>query len=378
MIEAAAGPGAWARFVHRVRTEGNRPERIPWAMAVGVFLGCTPFYGFHWALCLLAGGLLGLNRLQVYAAANLSNPLLAPLLVFAEVQAGAWLRRGHAWPLERGAFANLDPWMFGGDLLVGSLAVGLVLALLAGLAAFALIRRSGLAPDEHELVEAAALRHLGGGIGAWEFARGKLRLDPVYLELLRRRLVPEQGVLLDLGCGRGLLLGLVASARLRAGDRRPLALLGIENDARAARAAARALAGNGEVVCADLRDAPIPACDAAALLDVLHYLEPAAQDELVARAASALRAGGRLLIREADAGGGRGFTLVRWSERLRALLRGRPRTRFAYRRAGDWAALLASHGLEVERLAMGRGTPFANVLVVARKSEMPPPSSATA
>jgi len=45
----------------------------------------------HLTICWLIGYVLGLNRLKMYFAANISNPFVAPWLVVVEVQAGAWL-----------------------------------------------------------------------------------------------------------------------------------------------------------------------------------------------------------------------------------------------------------------------------------------------
>jgi hypothetical protein len=36
---------------------------------------------------------LGLNRLKIYLAANISNPFFAPTLLFAELQIGSLMRR---------------------------------------------------------------------------------------------------------------------------------------------------------------------------------------------------------------------------------------------------------------------------------------------
>ena len=82
------------RLFHHLRTEGAGAGRETAAVALGVFIGCLPIYGLHLLICWIAGLLLGLNRLKMYLAANVSNPLVAPWLIFAEVQAGAWLRRG--------------------------------------------------------------------------------------------------------------------------------------------------------------------------------------------------------------------------------------------------------------------------------------------
>jgi Cyclopropane fatty acid synthase and related methyltransferases len=172
--------------------------------------------------------------------------------------------------------------------------------------------------------------------------------------------LPTRGLLLDLGCGRGLLL----SALRGAGS--GLRLIGIEA-AKTAEVAARALAGEAEIVRGDLREAPLPACDAAALLDVLHYLERGEQERLLRAVAAALRPGGVLLLREADAGAGRGFAVVRLAERLASCARGEPFRRLVYRGAAEWERALAETGLRVESMPMGSGTPFANVLLVGRK-----------
>ena len=47
---------------------------------------------FHLLLVAGIGWLLGLNRLRMYVAANISNPLFAPALIFAEIQLGAGFR----------------------------------------------------------------------------------------------------------------------------------------------------------------------------------------------------------------------------------------------------------------------------------------------
>src|SRR5436190_967361 len=90
-------PAVSARLRHRfvnLRTEGAGALRETAAVALGVFIGCTPLYGLHLLICWTLGYALGLNRLMMYVASNISNPFVAPWLLFAEEQAGAWLRRG--------------------------------------------------------------------------------------------------------------------------------------------------------------------------------------------------------------------------------------------------------------------------------------------
>jgi predicted TPR repeat methyltransferase len=103
------------------------------------------------------------------------------------------------------------------------------------------------------------------------------------------------------------------------------------------------------------------------LLDVLFYLGADEQALVLERAARALNPGGLFLLREPDAGAGFAFRLTRWSERLLEASRGRLRNRLHYRSAREWAGLLEALGFAVGTESMSAGTPFANILFVARK-----------
>lgn len=362
----------WLRgSVHTLRTEGQGPAREAAAIGLGVLIGTSPFYGAHLFMCWLFGRLLGLNRLKVYLAANVSNPLVAPALIFAELQTGAWLRRRevHAFTVE--TVKTLNPWTFGLDVLVGSLVVGGLLAIAAAGATYAVARRRRQDPGFSTLVSRAADRYVAVGITAWEFARSKLRGDPVYRQVLCGGLLPGGGTLVDIGCGQGLMLALLAEAG-RATDTGlsnacgPLPrferLVGIETRPSVARLARTALEGDATVMDADARHADLGPCDAVLLFDVLQMMPLDHQDALVARFGALLRDGGIMLVREADAAAGWRFTFVRTGNRLKALALGRWRQRFYFRTAAEWSACFSRHGFRVDVREMSGGTPFANVL----------------
>jgi len=381
------------RLVISIRTEGCGSVRESAAIAAGVFIGCLPFYGFHLLMCAAVGTVFGLNRLKMYLAANISNPFVAPWLVFLEIQAGAWLRRGSFHPLTVEAVKTTSPAIFGTDLLIGSVATGAVLAVLAGWLTYAVVRGTD---DRHaftELVRLTSDRYINAGIVAWEFARGKLRADPIYKAvvcggLLARPSDPPvsaagdpPGVgpgrtLLDVGCGLGLTLALIAEARRaeRAGtwpaewpsppcfER----MIGIETRGRVAAIAAAVLAGDAEVITADARTVAYARVHAVLLFDVLHMMRREEQETLLASMAAALEPSGLMLIREADAAAGWRFTAVRWGNYVKALAFGSWNQQFHFRTASEWQACLARHGLHAEVREMSEGTPFANVLLLVR------------
>ena len=226
------------------------------------------------------------------------------------------------------------------------------------------------------LVDATAGRYQAAGRSHQGFARGKLRYDPVFRALLHAAWWPQTGRLVDVGCGRGLLLALLDTARRRAADGEAspwpvpsaqVALHGVDMMAGAVSAAQKALGDAATFTVGDAARHPLPEASAIVLLDVLHYLHAADQEALLARAAAALVPGGVLVLREADAGPGMAFTMTRWAERIRAVGRGHWRQRFAYREAAAWRSLLAAQGLVVQARPMSQGTPFDNQLVIARR-----------
>ena len=80
----------WRTIVH----EHTSPARVAAAIVVGAVVGCTPLFGLHIVVCLALAWALGLNKLIVYGAANLSIPPLVPLIGFASVQLGERIRHG--------------------------------------------------------------------------------------------------------------------------------------------------------------------------------------------------------------------------------------------------------------------------------------------
>ena len=212
------------------------------------------------------------------------------------------------------------------------------------------------------LVEAASAPYRAAGRFAWHFARGKLRGDPAFRHFLEARLIPEGARLLDLGCGQGLLRALLDAA----GAPRLASYRGIELMARDVERARRALGDACGVARGDVRTAPFGAADVVVLLDVLHYMPRTDQDAVLARVRAALSAGGTLLLRVGDADGGLPFLLGNFVDWTVAFARGHGATRFHCRSVAQWRGALEALGFEVRAEPMSRGTPFANVLLVAR------------
>jgi SAM-dependent methyltransferase len=231
-------------------------------------------------------------------------------------------------------------------------------------------------PQVAALIAAASAPYRSAGRFAWHFARGKLQGDPAFAAILAHGLLSDGKRILDLGCGQGLLASWLLTAHAAYRDGRwphgwprppaPEQLTGVDFAAREVAWARTALGERARIVLEDIRRANYVSADAIVILDVLHFMDFAAQEAVLARARAALSPGGVLLLRVGDAEGGAGFALSKLIDRVVALLRYQRLPRLHCRPAREWRSLLGQLGFLTEALPMSQGTPFANVLLVGR------------
>lgn len=364
-------PVRWLRDLWRhLRSEHTTSGRLTAAVAIGLFVGTLPLYGLHLPICIALSALFGLNKLTTYLAANISNPLMSPFLIFGSVQLGERVLHGRFLALTVDDLERMAPARFFGAWWVGALLLGLAIAVLGGLLTWLGTvrrrRRERAARDADPFLRAAgevARRYLPFGRFVHGYVRGKLVGDPVYRALVSQ--IPPGARVLDVGSGRGqfaLLLALGDPGRT---------ITGLDWDAAKvdlARSVARDLPSVSFEV-ADLRTADLagPPADAVLILDVLHYLPAPAQDAVLRKAAARLAPGGTLWVREADAAAGWRFRLTALEEGLFTRLRFNRGAVLCFRPAADLVRVLSDEGLEVVSEPMWEGTPFANVLIAARR-----------
>jgi Methyltransferase domain len=263
-----------------------------------------------------------------------------------------------------------------------------------------------------ELLDAATQPYRASGRFGWHFARGKLGRDPVFRYLVERglfvppheqepprslRSLPPEGTgsgfgrpgatagpvrVLDIGSGQSLIASLVHQMRrLHAARRWPiewpappadeLRYTGIElmpKDIARARAALAHLPVAPVLVNGNMCEVEYPPSDLVVILDVLHYVDIAAQDHVLERVHACLRAGGgRLLLRIGDQDSARGFAASQWVDRIVTNIRGHRAPPTWGRPLKDWIAKLEAIGFAVQAVPKSEGTPFANVLLVAQR-----------
>jgi uncharacterized protein (DUF2062 family) len=350
------------RLWRRLRGTPGSPAKAAAAVALGLFVGCQPLYGLHWALVLALCLPLRLDAVLAYLAANISNPLIAPFLLVSEVELGAYVTTGHFVAFDTARARALGAGGFAQHLFVGGVLLGALLASLGfGLAWLVASRRratralAALDPFEAAVARTAA-RYEAAPPGDRYYVAGKLAFDPVCR--LAAELAGPLGRVLDLGCGRGQLSLLLWERGLTS------SIVGFDADARKI-AVAQAAGPEARFEVADIAALSLEPADTVLLIDVLHYLPLAEQDALLRAAAEALAPGGRILVRELDRARSWRSASTRaleWLARKTGLNRGRASV---YRPAAELIAVLERAGLRCDLQGASERTPFANVLIVA-------------
>ncbi|HYM85300.1 MAG TPA: methyltransferase domain-containing protein [Pseudoxanthomonas sp.] len=200
----------------------------------------------------------------------------------------------------------------------------------------------------------------------WDYyyTRAKLGSDPLYPGVLQA-LRGSQASLLDLGCGLGLL---AHALRL---DGQVMTYRGVDNDAakieRAQKVSGKSGLADASFEVVDLAAGPPAHQGSVAILDVLQYLDAAAQQRLIAAVIGMLTPGAQLVIRTALGDASRRGQTSRITDRLANLIgwmQSRPQ---CYPDAETLRAQLADAGLQTTFSPLYGNTPFNNWLIVASK-----------
>lgn len=111
----------------------STPDAIARGVALGIFIGFTPFFGFHILIAVALAFLLRQNKIAAFAGVWITNPLTAPFIYGLEYEVGRMLlgqpvfgfanfRHGMGWEMAM---------QIGTPLFLGSLVLGVPAALIS-------------------------------------------------------------------------------------------------------------------------------------------------------------------------------------------------------------------------------------------------------
>jgi SAM-dependent methyltransferase len=218
--------------------------------------------------------------------------------------------------------------------------------------------------EAHEVYGRAAIRRIARALPWVERAYAEVRFSIFRPKLLSVMdlLLPDEGRILDVGCGFGLFAAYFGQTHPNRG------IVGIDPDARrvalAARVACTLELANHQFHVGDVRSAPLEGPFAAAyVLDVMHHIPSRDQADVLERLRDLLVPGGVLLIKDITTEPRHEllFTelldrvMVGWDEEL------------AYRHHKEWGQMLSELGFKVRIVRVPDVLPYPHVVIAATK-----------
>lgn len=111
----------------------STPDAVARGMALGVFIGFTPFFGFHILIALFFALLLRQNKVAAFVGVWVTNPLTAPFIYALEYEVGRMLLGKPV--ISTAVFTSDLTWataeQLGMPLMLGSVVMGLPAALIS-------------------------------------------------------------------------------------------------------------------------------------------------------------------------------------------------------------------------------------------------------
>jgi uncharacterized protein (DUF2062 family) len=124
----------------RALRERSTPREIGLSVGLGAFVACSPFIGFHLWIALALATLLKLNRVWAMIGSRLSTTPVLLATTFAGIQVAHYART-RTWASIRLHQSLQDAQQLLIDWALGSVLIGTIVGVTAGLTAAALARR---------------------------------------------------------------------------------------------------------------------------------------------------------------------------------------------------------------------------------------------
>lgn len=138
---------SFKRFIKEdvLESDGNNRTKA-FSIALGVFVGFSPFWGFHTFLVISLSVLFKLNKVLAFVASNVSLPPFIPFIIAASLFLGSPFIAGHG---------DIFSQEFNFDLIrnnlfqyvIGSLILASTMSVLSGVAAFLFLNK--VSPDQN-------------------------------------------------------------------------------------------------------------------------------------------------------------------------------------------------------------------------------------
>ncbi len=127
-------------FIENVLKNSETPSRRAFAIALGVFIGIAPFWGFQGVLAVLLASVFKLNKTIAFAFSNISIPPVIPFIILASFKIGDVVLGSKTVFNTEDLLENLKLLANVKEYIVGSFVLAIVSALFAFAISFFIIK----------------------------------------------------------------------------------------------------------------------------------------------------------------------------------------------------------------------------------------------
>lgn len=127
-------------FVENILQNSDSPIKKSLSIALGIFIGIAPFWGFQTILALGVSAALKLNKFIAFAFSNISIPPMIPLIIWASLKMGIWILNSDTDISYEGLTNNFNVLESIKEYVVGSFALAFISAIIFGTLGFMILK----------------------------------------------------------------------------------------------------------------------------------------------------------------------------------------------------------------------------------------------
>ena len=113
------------------------------SIALGVFIGIAPFWGFQTVLVIFLAVLFRWNKILAFTFSNISIPPMIPFIIFASLQIGSYFVEGDVFFNQNQEFSLETIKNHTTQYLVGSFILATITAFVFGFSSYFLLSLTG-------------------------------------------------------------------------------------------------------------------------------------------------------------------------------------------------------------------------------------------
>ncbi len=127
-------------FKENILYNSDSPTKKALSIALGVFIGIAPFWGFQTILVLALAALLKLNKLISFTFSNISIPPMIPVIIYGSLKMGSWiLNKNKGIEYENVSF-DFNFLLSLEEYIIGSFALAFLSSIIFGITGFIIFK----------------------------------------------------------------------------------------------------------------------------------------------------------------------------------------------------------------------------------------------